>query len=112
MSSEFKMPNVDVRPAVCVTIPEAGAICAVFTLRADELTKMPISGRNLAFPGKWYVASVTVIGMQIKYGNAHGEFSTIAEAERQAEKLAKELGNRIRDAALRRRTAQAGGTKQ
>jgi hypothetical protein len=96
VSQEFKATEVDVRPAVCVTVPEAGVVVAVVILKGEELAKLPqITGSQTAFPGKWYCASVSVIGQSMKFSLSSGEYSSIVEAEKKAQQTAKELAARV-----------------
>jgi hypothetical protein len=100
---DFASIDIQVRPAVCVTVPEAGVVVAVVVLTGEELARLPqVVGAQAAFPGKWYCASVSVVGKQMKFSVASGEFSSISEAEARAQEVARELGQRVKQRVFER----------
>jgi hypothetical protein len=102
------------RPAVCVTVPESGTIVTVIILKGEELVKLPqIAGVQSHYPGKWYCASLSIIGQKFKFSHADGEYSSITEAEKQAQVIARELVQRIQEKVLQAQLLKANaGSKQ
>jgi thymidylate synthase len=105
----LKPIEIDVRPAVCVTVCEAGTVIAVVVLKGEEIAKLPqITGIQMHAPGRWYVASLSVMGKQMmKFSHAEGEFLSITEAEKHAQKIARELAQRIQEKSLQAQLIRA-----
>lgn len=105
---DLKPAEVNMRPAVCVTVPESGTVVTVIILKGEELMKLPqITGVQSHYPGKWYCASLSIIGKQFKFSHAEGEFSSITEAEKHAQKIARELVGRINEKVLQSQLLKA-----
>lgn len=112
--TDLKPIEIDIRPAVCVTVPSAGTVVAVIVLKGEELAKLPqITGVQSHYPGKWYCASMSIIGSQFKFSHADGEFSSVTEAEVHAQKTARDLAQRIHEKTLQTQLMRANvGRKQ
>jgi hypothetical protein len=112
---KFEAAEIAVRPAVCVTVPEAGVVVVSIVVRGDELSKMShVVGSNLCYPGKWYCCSLSVNGSKMQFGRAMGEYSSIMEAEKAAQELADEFAKRVQEKTLaaQLRNLYQGGEKQ
>jgi hypothetical protein len=92
--TDFK---VQVRPARCVVMPDAGLVVAICVVKGEELGQLPHVSAPL--PGRYYIVSMHCRGTQMTFGKAQGDYLTQTEAEQACDRQAAELAKRLQDRA-------------
>lgn len=89
--------QIQVRPARCVVMPEAGMIIAICVVKGEELGRLPHVSAPM--PGRYYIISMHCVGNKMTFGKAQGDYQTITEAETACDRRAEEVRKQLQDRA-------------